>query len=87
MKSTEKNITKSLVGAVLAVVATIVSGFALADAGHVISNYCETGNSFFGIQLQVYAGCPIYLTIGLIFSITTAIVALLIYLKRTGNLF
>lgn len=67
----KKYIIKSLViiSVLSAVVVPVVGGFALVDVGGMISYYCTLGNPFFGFHWQAYAACPIYVTLGSIFSI------------------
>lgn len=57
----------------LAVFATVIGGLAVVDGGGMISYYCTAANPFLGFYLQGYGLCPVYVTLGLIFTITLSI--------------
>lgn len=63
--------------AVSGLVTTVFIGFATQDTNGMISYYCTVGNSFFGLQLQIYALCPVYVTIS---SIVVAMSVILLFL-------
>ena len=63
----------ALAGGISAVVNSVVVAFAVTDANGMISYYCAAANPFLGFRFEGYALCPIYVTVGLVFLITFAI--------------
>jgi len=66
MDTPKKYINKfwTIIAVVSAICTPTIIAFAVKDAGGMISYYCTAGNPFFGLHLEGYALCSVWVTIG-----------------------